>query len=234
MRPTDLEIEMYLVGDLDASAHARVDSAAKDDPALAAYLSERKAEQKAFSLSRPRIDFEQQAPWWRRYKRVFAPAGTLAAIACGLALFFLIQPPDESGVYARGTALSARLIAKREAVVFPVTQATPLRANDRLRLEVTLPTASTCSAVGIDAKGTPAILHDQVALQKGVALFPNSVTLDGTVGRERIVIGCGISAAALSAAIARESLASLKVPLAVLLYEKEGADEPTAREKGAP
>lgn len=234
MHPTDLEIEMYLVGDLDAEAAARIEDAASKTPALAAYLAERRAEQEAFALHRPRLTFDERPSWRQRFKHAWAPVG-IAAVAAGFAIFFLTQPPDESGLYARGSALSARLIAKREAVVFPVGPQTPLRAGDRLRLEITLETPSACSAVGVDAKGASTVLHDEVPLEKGVQLFPQSVVLDDALGRERIIVGCSIAAAALQEAIAREDLARLQVPLAVLAYEKESATKAGATsERTAP
>ncbi len=225
MRPSDLDIELYLVGDLDAAGAARVEAAAQATPELATYLAERRAEKAAFQLSRPRIAFEAPAPskWLTWLKRWAAPASVVAVAS--LALFFLVlPPPDGDGLRARGTSLPARLIAKRNAVVFSVTQQTPLRPLDRIRLEVTLGAPATCSAVGADAKGGVTILHDRLALGGGIQVFPQSVVLDDAMGRERIVIACGgITAEALVDAVKAQSLQALAVPVAVLAYDKEEA-----------
>ena len=232
MRPTDLEIEMYLVGDLDAEAAGRIDAAAHDDAALARHLAARRADQEAFKLSRPRLTFDA-APntpqrLVRRWANLFAPAGLLTATAAVLVTLSVVQPspgPSSSGVHARGNALVASVIVRRDAAVFRLTEATPLRPGDLVRIEVSLEAPRACSAIGVDAQGHITSLYDREPLTAGKAIFPRSLSLDDSVGAEQIIVGCDVDAATLTAAIAPQGrgLDALNIPLALIAYDKEPA-----------
>ncbi len=233
MRPTDLELELFLVGDLSPADAERVQRAADEDPALATYLQSRRADQAAFALSRPRLTLEAPAPtWWARWRRWVAPFGASVAVGAALLLFVelpAVDRPVKSAVRARGDALMATLIVRRGDVVFRVDDKTPLRPQDQLRIEVDLKQRAACSAIGVDAHGVVSTLYDEVSLSAGRTLFPRSVVLDDAPGEERVVVGCGMNASALADAWLESSRDAKRStsprektpPISILAYEKE-------------
>src|SRR5262245_48630855 len=93
----DRDLERVLCGEAPAELVARVEALAREDPALAAHLAERRAAQAAFALLHPRLPELPAAPASSRWSRWTASiarmwrAGALGgAVAAACVLAFVV------------------------------------------------------------------------------------------------------------------------------------------------
>lgn len=212
-RVTDLELERFLVDDLDDADRARVAAAIAADPDLAAHVALRRDEQQAFFARRPTlapavaardVDADADVPLaarlgaWARGLRGALVAVPAAAI---VAVLVVVSVGDAPGVAVRGEALSARLVVRRDAQVFRHA-GEPLRAGDAVRIEVDLAAPSLCSVIGVDVKGAAVVHYDNVALRAGSGVFPDALVLDAAEGAEDLIIACDAAAIDVDAVVA--------------------------------
>jgi hypothetical protein len=200
-RVTDLDLERFLVDDLDDADHKRVSAAVAADPALAAHVAARRTEQQAFLARRPLLEpgtlelassttpqnlsfFRELSAWTMWLRRVL-----LAVPAVVIVGLVVVNAPDTPGVSVRGTALSARLVVRRDAQVFRHA-GEPLRAGDAVRIEVDLAASALCSVIGVDVKGDALVHYNNVALAAGTSVFPDALVLDAAEGTEELIVAC--------------------------------------------
>jgi hypothetical protein len=243
-RVTDLDLERFLVDDLDDADRARVAAAIDSDPDLAAHVAARTSEQQAFFARRPLPPVVQagaatdddKAPLavrlsaWARVLRGAFVAVPAAAIVAVLVVVSVGDVPGV-GVGVRGEALSARLVVRREAQVFRHA-GEPLRAGDAVRIEVDLAAPALCSVIGVDVKGAAVVHYDNIALRAGSGVFPDALVLDAAEGAEDLIVACDVGAVDVDAivsgaagsvdvdAVARRAP---RAKLAVLSFVKEPA-----------
>lgn len=199
-RVTDLDLERFLVDDLDDTDRERVAAAIAANPALAAHVAARRTEQQAFFARRPllapapqelasatpppsRFSLQGLGAWavWLRRALLAAPA----VVVVGL----VVLRADAPGVAVRGAALSARLVVRRDAQVFRHA-GEPLRAGDAVRIEVDLAAPALCSVIGVDVKGAALVHYDNVGLGAGSSVFPDALVLDAAEGAEDLIVVC--------------------------------------------
>jgi hypothetical protein len=245
-RVTDLDLERFLVDDLDDADRERVAAAIAADPALAAHVAARRTEQQAFFARRPllapapqelasatphsRFSLQGLGAWavWLRRALLAAPA----VVVVGLVV---LRAPDAPGVAVRGPALSARLVVRRDAQVFRHA-GEPLRAGDAVRIEVDLAAPALCSVIGVDVKGAALVHYDNVGLGAGSSVFPDALVLDAAEGAEDLIVVCDGGAVDVEAIVSGASVGGVAIDvvdavarraprarLAVLSFVKEPA-----------
>ena len=236
----DLDLERFLVDDLDDAERARVARAIDDDPALAAYVAERRASQRAFALAGPRRRPVGDLSPARDRRGWFSVGALVPALAAAAAVVVFATVGDVAGdgtlvpdptVHARGRALAVAVVVRRGDAVLRPGPGALVRAGDAVRFETTLPAPGRCSVVGADDRG-PVVVHEEDApMPAGVAALPGALVLDDAPGPERFWIACGPRAPG-GAALARAwrqaggpSTAGLAddVASAVVVLEKERA-----------
>lgn len=228
---SDLDLERFLVDDLDPQDAARVAAAINDDPELAAHVASRRAEQRAFAAVRPRLPArvaidDRRGSFAQRLRVLLAPAAL--ATACVVAFMVLPRSPSDD-VTARGAALPVALVVQREGRVFRHAQSVPLRADDRVRIEVTSARDGVGTVVGIDERGAVSLLYGAASVTRGVTIFPDSLALDDSVGPETwivVVDDVPHDARRVAAAFLSSSGLAAQFPgasIGVVRFEKEGS-----------
>ena len=201
----DRDIERVLTGEAPPELAARVEALAREHPALAAHLAERRAEQAAFKLMHPRPPAPARTParsgegWLAALARSGGLAGAAAA-AC-VALFFVAQPafePAEGAVRdkgARPVRERVLVVAKRGERVFQVQRGALLRPGDALRVEVACgaPSHVVVGLVEGDTRAVSMLVDGEVVPAQRTALA-GSFVLDDHLGDETLVVACAPSA----------------------------------------
>jgi hypothetical protein len=150
-----------------------------------------------------------------------------AVVVVGLVVVSVAETP---GVSVRGTALSARLVVRRDAQVFRHA-GEPLRVGDAVRIEVDLAAPAVCSVIGVDVKGAALVHYDNVSLRAGSSVFPDALVLDAAEGAEDLIVACDEGAIAVNAIVAGVEVVNVdavarrapQAKLAVLSFVKEPA-----------
>jgi hypothetical protein len=197
---SDLDLERFLVDELDATERDRVAAAIAADVELAAYVHIRRADQQAFRIAHPRAP-APTVSLWARLRTSFPTAPALAAVACAV-LFVAVGRVDDkvdeevdeevdggaaTGIVARG-ALPVALTVLRGGQVFRHGVGVPLRAGDAVRVEVDCPTGGFATVVGVDSRGVVSVYYDGVPVARGRAPLPGSLVLDDAAGAEEWIV----------------------------------------------
>lgn len=190
---TDREVERFLAGELDAARSAVIQAAMTNDAALRAHVEDRRAEQRAFAQLNPPPSFLSD-PQGRRNRRWFWAIPSVAALAAGLMLAFVREPPDS--IRARGVEAEAvrtiDVVVKRGERLFSLGEARSaplLRAGDALRidLDVRVPVVLVAGMIDEGAQ-RGAILLPATAVRAGAWSQPSSFVLDAAVGASTLVV----------------------------------------------
>ncbi len=246
-RVTDLDLERFLVDDLDDADRERVAAAVAADPALAANVAARRTEQHAFFARRPllapatspaldeefasatkpqsRFSLRGLTAWTVWLRRLLLAVPTVVVVG-----LVVVRSADAPGVAVRGTALSARLVVRRDAQVFRHA-GEPLRAGDAVRIEVDLAAPALCSVIGVDVKGASLVHYDNVAFGVGSSVFPDALVLDAAEGAEDLIVACDEGAIAVNAIVGGVAVVNIdavarrapQARLTVLSFVKEPA-----------
>ena len=182
---SDLLLERYLAGELEAAEARRIEEAAAQRPDLDEYLRGRRADREAFKLRRPPLKLptsESRPPlMWR-----WAFAGLALVAATVLALVLL--PRDDRGIAMRGDERPTVSVAVQRGVeVFEYRDGVVLQPKDRIRLTVKVPQPGYLTVVDRDARGEPAVLYDSVNVS-GETTLPDSLELDDIPGHEELLL----------------------------------------------
>jgi len=179
---TDLEIERFLCGELEGEAAERIERLAEQNPTLAAYLSERRAQQRAFFEAHPRLAV--QLPPARRRPPAWSAALAGAAAVLALLVIGLLAWPrggldgqQSPTIRARG-ALKVELTVRRGDRTFAYNEGVLLRSGDRLRLSLEAPVAGFLTLIGRDQRGRWTVYYDGLATAAGTWTAPDSLVLD--------------------------------------------------------
>ncbi|HXI55212.1 MAG TPA: DUF4384 domain-containing protein [Polyangia bacterium] len=204
---SDLALERFLVGELDA-----LEPAAAIGAATERHLAE-------CAACRARRDELAAAPaqvpdeiWWRRQQAArpaLAPApararvltrtvvGGLIAVAAVLVLMARPRPADRSAsggdTRTKGGGFAMEIVARRtDGSTVPVFDGTALRPGDAIRFVLTTADAGNVAVVGMDSAGqvsvyAPAAMDAALGVAAGTHQLPGSVVLDDTPGDERFV-----------------------------------------------
>ncbi|WP_426754394.1 hypothetical protein [Myxococcus sp. Y35] len=196
----DLMIERYLCGELSPEEARRVEDAARESPALAAHLRTRRAEQAAFTATRPFGPLRaRMAPRregegrWRSLIRWVQPALALCALIALLVIPWRSQTNEGERVRVRG-GLTARLLVKRGEAVFEQAAGVVLRPGDRVRVEVEDVEGGLLYVLALSDHGSLTPLHGfpqtggAVKMKPGRLVLPGSLELDAAPEREALVM----------------------------------------------
>lgn len=192
---SDRDLERYLVGELDDAQRARIEAAARNDPALAAHLEERRAEKRAFDQLHPTPDFLKAGAGSKRpsaLRRWLPQALVFATAAAALALFLVPTPEPE--IRARGVAdATVDVVVKRGDRIFTLEGARVLlRAGDALRVDVESPSAATV-LVGLLSGDKGSLLLEE-RMGAGKWSQPSSFVLDDAAGPEILAVALATTA----------------------------------------
>ena len=207
---SDLNLERFLVDDLDPAEQARIGSVIAADVELQRFIATRRASQEDFRNHAPaqRLPLSTPSLWTRLISFVEGLQGqglVLAGSAACVVLFLAVagRGPDEDSIRVRGGADEVTLAVQREGQVF-IHRDQPLRAGDAVRLGAGPPGAFVV-IVSVDHRGVASVLRAGVRVDAD-HWVPGSLVLDDSEGPERWFVATAetpIDAAALVAAIRR-------------------------------
>ncbi len=195
---TDLELERYLAGDLDATRARELEARASGSDR--ARLDEIRAESAAFlgsidvaaevrAIGR-KMELREAEPrglakWWRW----IAGGGMLAAAAAALLLFILRAPDDpvDADLAIKGNDIALILHAPSGKLA----SGDVVAPGDQLRFEVIAPRRGFVAIIGVDGTGSPSIYVPDTGTKpraydpKSDRVLPGAIELDETPGDER-------------------------------------------------
>jgi hypothetical protein len=181
---SDLLLERYLAGELDADARRRIDEAALARPELAEHLRERRAEREAFKLKARALQLPAAAAPRRGWAWAFAAVAMAAAL-----LLVVLVPAGPSRVALRGAApLSVQVAVLRGSDVFEYREGVLLLPKDRIRLTVRSPAPGVLTVVAADARRAPTLLYEGIRVGEGSVTLPDSLELDDAPGPEELYL----------------------------------------------
>ncbi len=203
--PSPLELERYLAGDLDATRADAVERAATEDPSLAAWLEDRRAERSAFGVNERRRSFAQlleetdgreapDTPSWFRRLWSDGPslrwAAVVATVVIALPLALPLMRTEEPGVRTRG-GVTVRTAVLRNGRSSSFGSGGVLHPGDHLRISVDDPHGGTVTVLLQDDAGrvsTPYADGELPTMAPGTFVLPDSLALDEALGTERIYV----------------------------------------------
>jgi len=211
--PSDLTLDRYLAGELDAEERAAVDAAVARSPEVAGRLETLRGgfpdpglEARLWARVEAGLDEETLAPearalagvprppWWRRLlagPRLAAALGAVAAVTLAVVVPWpTASAPDGPSLRLKGgVGLTVhRQVADGSEVVL---SGATLPAGTTLRFTVDVPVAGQLMVVDVDARGVVAVAHPQDGSQASVAIasgrdqaLGSAIALDDAPGDE--------------------------------------------------
>ncbi len=206
---SDLDLERFLVDDLEPAHREHVAAAIAADPELQAAIAHRRLEQHEWQASAsvwlpPTSIADRVRAWLGALQRSLSVSMSNLAVVgavAGIALVVVVARGTNAGdgaaeaVRARGVA-DVVVAVQRDGHVFRFAQQ-PLRAGDAVRLGGA-PPHSRATVVTVDVHGvTSLVLHDAVV--DGDGWLAGSLILDDSEGPERFVIATSSAAVSVNA-----------------------------------
>jgi hypothetical protein len=135
----------------------------------------------------------RRTPPWRRWLDALGGPPAWVAVAASLALALFIRPqPAEETLTAKGEAPALEVFRERGGEVARVTPEAVLREGDRLMFRVRSPEPREVMVLGVEASGAvfayAAPEGHSIPVGEGRAELPVGARLDGSTGREAIVL----------------------------------------------
>lgn len=196
---SDLDLERFLVDDLDPDERDRVAKAIAVDDELQAFVARRRLAQRQWQA--------QAAPWvtpfvtsrWRAWLLGLRHEFSFGSLASAVAALVLVlvgvrgnntdQHDEAATVRARGVG-DVVVAVQRHGHVFRYTQQ-PLRAGDAIRLGGA-PPGAYATVIAVDVHGVASVVV-QEAVVDADGWLAGSLVLDNSEGPERFVIATSSS-----------------------------------------
>lgn len=187
---SDLDLERFLVDDLEPAEREFVSSAVANDVELQAFVAHRRAEQQQWRNAapawQPPVSLSSRLTAWFATIRtsVSATGLALSGAAAGIALLLVGLRDEPDVIRARGGG-DVVVAVQRDGHVFRHEQQ-PLRSGDAVRLGGATP-RSHVSVVSIDVHGVVALVLDNAVVDED-GWIAGSLVLDDSEGPERFAV----------------------------------------------
>lgn len=182
MKPTRLDLERWIVGDLDEQEREALEAAFEQDAGLRARADALRRDAQALNvppMKRPRSRAWRRAAWgW----------GPLVGVAVALLALVVVTRP--SGVTFRGQAFELEMMHVRLSNVQPVGAVVETRSGDRLQWTIESELSGYVHV--FDVQGDGVVQTWMPATRVGARqVVEGAVLLDDYVGEERVYVLVG-------------------------------------------
>jgi hypothetical protein len=181
-------LERYLAGELTGEALARVEKALAESSEERARVDALRADAAAFLIKHPPGPIAARLePPRRSWFQWLVPA--LAAVAA-LVVAVVFLRPVEDDVTTKGAMAFTAFRLSSDGAVQELTPNAKVKAGDRVRFSVKVPSDGFLAVVSRDGAGNASVYFPSsstVSARHGAtALLPDAIELDGVLGPERV------------------------------------------------